>query len=969
MKAEPGRFADSSMADAPLHDADVPRDSSPVSYDRKTSHSAEEVGTHRPSATTLPAGKGENRMTNESSIDSPRRDSAPSPRRAARAAREKAESERSAAQAEQPTARPEDSAVQDHSAPARHGSATHHAPNPGDSAKVDDAQSVAAAKAAAEAAKVAEATEAAEKLRLEAAAGARADALDAAQRARTQSAQRARTEAIEAQRAAAERVRQTLRANAAPLRDRSRAARSAVSPDSSLETTSGSLNGGESRRSAANPAARRSQPRRASDAPFDQNADQHQSRYVVEPQTPQRAAPVAPAPIESQPTAAEQAPVEAPAKVTPPDAKATVAPAPKAVPAQKVVPAPKAADAPAKATSPAPKAEPVAKPATEAPTKATPPAPKAAPAPTAPVDAPAKATPPAPEPKAAAEAPAKATPPVPKAEPAPQAAAVAPTKATEAAPKATEAPKSTEAAPAKATPPAAKAAPASKPAAKPAAKAQAKPTQAAPQEAPAVKTAAEAPAKVTPQAPKTATTTAKTPPPAATPAMPSTPPVPQKPQSTPATEPEVAPEGGPDLTQDHVDAELAYVGAGSGDSQDSAGFTVPAATELQIDYAPHVNWEPTGDQSQGRENLFLMTSGIDRKARKERLRRRNWIISVVVLAFCAVIFGVVLFLGGIVERLNPSDFEGPGGTTVSFEVKPGQGPAAIANELVDKKIVASDKLFLESIQLVDAPSREIHPGTYELREEMPALDAATILIGEAAAKVSYVAIKENTRMGTVITDVATATGLSETELGVLVEDPSAFGLPKSVADLEGYLHPGEYRFPVDADAKTVLKTMVDTTLKTLTDAGITDPEQQYHVLKVASILQAEARPNDYATVAGALENRLREGNTETAGLLQVDSSVIYGLDRYTLHFTPKEKADAGNAYNTYVHPGLPPTPIGSPGSGAITAAAHPEANDFYYWVTVNANTGETKFAKTYAEHRVNQNEFRTWCAANTDVCK
>ena len=451
--------------------------------------------------------------------------------------------------------------------------------------------------------------------------------------------------------------------------------------------------------------------------------------------------------------------------------------------------------------------------------------------------------------------------------------------------------------------------------------------------------------------------------------MPSTPPVLQKPQSTPATEPDVAPEGGADLTADHVDAELADFGADSGDSQDSAGFTEPAAPESQMDYAPHVNWEPTGDQSQGRENLFLMTSGIDRKARKERLRRRNWIISLVVLAFCAVIFGVVLFLGGIVERLNPSDFEGPGGTTVSFEVKPGQGPAAIANELVNKKIVASDKLFLESIQLVDAPSREIHPGTYELREEMPALDAATILIGEAAAKVSYVAIKENTRMGTVITDVATATGLSETELGVLVEDPSAFGLPKSVVDLEGYLHPGEYRFPVDADAKTVLKTMVDTTLKTLTDAGITDPEQQYHVLKVASILQAEARPNDYATVAGALENRLREGNTETAGLLQVDSSVIYGLDRYTLHFTAKEKANAGNAYNTYVHPGLPPTPIGSPGSGAITAAAHPEANDFYYWVTVNANTGETKFAKTYAEHRVNQNEFRTWCAANTDVCK
>ncbi|WP_411734045.1 endolytic transglycosylase MltG [Paeniglutamicibacter sp.] len=376
---------------------------------------------------------------------------------------------------------------------------------------------------------------------------------------------------------------------------------------------------------------------------------------------------------------------------------------------------------------------------------------------------------------------------------------------------------------------------------------------------------------------------------------------------------------------------------------------------------PHASFE--------RQNLFLTSTATDRQARKARRRRRNWVVLAVLLGFCAVIFGIVIFLQGVMDRLSPQDFPAPGGEAVTFEVESGWGPQLIGRELESRDIVASDKLFLEAIQLVETESREIHPGTYELRREMPALDAAQILIGEPAAKVSYVAIKQNTRMNQVLEDIATATGLSANELAALSEDPAAFGITTEVANLEGYLHPGEYRFPLDVDAKTVLKTMVDATLKTLTDNGITDANQQYHVLQVASILQAEARQNDYGTVAGALENRLHPSNTETNGLLQVDSTVIYGLDRYTLQMTETEKKDAGNAYNTYIHKGLPPTPIGSPGDPAIQAAAHPTPNDFYYWVTVNTNSGETKFAKTYAEHLVNQNEFRAWCAANTDVCK
>lgn len=378
---------------------------------------------------------------------------------------------------------------------------------------------------------------------------------------------------------------------------------------------------------------------------------------------------------------------------------------------------------------------------------------------------------------------------------------------------------------------------------------------------------------------------------------------------------------------------------------------------------------PHEDPATGREALFLAGDPEEEATRRKARRRRNAIMAVVLLGFAAVIFGVVMILQGVMAKLNPADYPAPGGAAISFEVKPGWGPKQIGRALVADDIVASDKLFVEAIQLVETDNREIHPGTYDLRVQMPALDAATILIGEGGDKVGYVAIKQNTRLNAVLEETAKASGLPLKDFQALAKDPTAFGITSGAKNLEGYLHPGEYRFPVDADASSILQMMVDATQKSLTEVGITDPAEQYRALKIASILQAEARPNDYATVAGALENRMHPSNTQTNGLLQVDSTVIYGLDRYTLHFTKEEKADASNPFNSYVHKGLPPTPIGSPGDSALKAAANPQENDYYYWVTVNTNTGETKFAKTYAEHQVNQNEFRGWCAANKDVCK
>lgn len=352
--------------------------------------------------------------------------------------------------------------------------------------------------------------------------------------------------------------------------------------------------------------------------------------------------------------------------------------------------------------------------------------------------------------------------------------------------------------------------------------------------------------------------------------------------------------------------------------------------------------------------------------RQQRRQRRNRIMGITGAIFAAALVGVIILVQSLVAGSKPADYAGPGTTDTTFEVKQGWGPIQIGRQLQADDIVKSDQAFLEALQ--SSTSGEIHPGSYQLKKQMKATDVVNILTAQGP-RVNYIALNENSRKNEVYQKISEATGVAIEQISSFDSKGTEFGLPADVKTLEGYLHPGEYRFPVDTPIKDILQDMINKTLAELKKMGITDPKQQYRVLTIASILQGEATSKDYPTVAGAIENRLNPGNTETNGFLQLDSTVTYGLGTRSLQFTPEQKKDPANLYNTYVHKGLPPTPIGSPGNSAIDAAAKPQKNDYYYWVTVNIETGETKFAKTYAEHQKYQQEFRNYCNANADKCK
>jgi UPF0755 protein len=77
---------------------------------------------------------------------------------------------------------------------------------------------------------------------------------------------------------------------------------------------------------------------------------------------------------------------------------------------------------------------------------------------------------------------------------------------------------------------------------------------------------------------------------------------------------------------------------------------------------------------------------------------------------------------------------------------------------------------------------------------------------------------------------------------------------------------------------------------------------------------------------------------------------------------------ADSPYNTYTQKGLPPTPIEAPGDDAIEAAAHPVDGPWFFYVTVNLKTGETKFTESYDEFLAFRQELDEYCETQSDRC-
>jgi UPF0755 protein len=118
----------------------------------------------------------------------------------------------------------------------------------------------------------------------------------------------------------------------------------------------------------------------------------------------------------------------------------------------------------------------------------------------------------------------------------------------------------------------------------------------------------------------------------------------------------------------------------------------------------------------------------------------------------------------------------------------------------------------------------------------------------------------------------------------------------------------------------------------------------YEALIAASLVEKEVfLDSERPMIAGVIMNRLNNNM-----LLQIDSTIIFGLgDKYSGMIT-REDLTTDTPYNTYTRKGLPPTPIGMTGASTIEAIMHPTIHDYYYFVA--QGNGSHQFSKSLVEH-------------------
>lgn len=264
------------------------------------------------------------------------------------------------------------------------------------------------------------------------------------------------------------------------------------------------------------------------------------------------------------------------------------------------------------------------------------------------------------------------------------------------------------------------------------------------------------------------------------------------------------------------------------------------------------------------------------------------------------------------------------------EIERGAGSRRIGEQLVEAGVTNSMWLFLwERAWNLDA---KLMAGEYIFERPVSASEAFEIL---AAGKVRLypLTIPEGLNRFQ-IADVIDAAGLAtRDEALALTADPGPVkDLLPQAESLEGVLYPETYSLAKSSTAEDLLDAMVDRFLEALAEAR----EQRtveigdWEAVILASMIEEEAvGQTERGLVSSVFHNRIRRGM-----LMQCDPTIIYGLvreDRYRGKIYLSDLRDP-HPYNTYIHEGLPPGPIASPGLESLKAAFAPSESDFLFFV-------------------------------------
>jgi UPF0755 protein len=323
-------------------------------------------------------------------------------------------------------------------------------------------------------------------------------------------------------------------------------------------------------------------------------------------------------------------------------------------------------------------------------------------------------------------------------------------------------------------------------------------------------------------------------------------------------------------------------------------------------------------------------------------------------------FFVGLYLQSQAELINTPVSDDP--SPVPFTVAVGETAVSVANKLYEQNLISDPDVFRRFLSY-NGLDASLEAGDYELRRNMTMREIAETLQKANFEEVS-VTIPEGWRaeqVAELLTQQQIMDGtafLAVVRQGVGVEHPLLAGRPAG-ASYEGYLFPDTYRLPIKATPEDLIQRMVENMAGKIPPNALDLAAGQgytfYEILTIASIVEREAViPAERPTIASVYLNRLAQGM-----YLQADPTVQYAMGYQTdsgqwwkTPVTLDEYSQVNSPYNTYLNPGLPPSPIASPGASSIIATLQPEQTDYIFFMGCGGE-GAHLFANNYETHQQN----------------
>ncbi|MCK4352367.1 endolytic transglycosylase MltG [candidate division WOR-3 bacterium] len=294
------------------------------------------------------------------------------------------------------------------------------------------------------------------------------------------------------------------------------------------------------------------------------------------------------------------------------------------------------------------------------------------------------------------------------------------------------------------------------------------------------------------------------------------------------------------------------------------------------------------------------------------------------------------------------------GVEVGINIESGGNLTQVATELHAQGVIKHPFLFKIWARLTNN-DRKIKAGYYRFKTPSSIRKVLRMLIEGKTAEIK-VTIPEGAILGEIAWLFWKKGGVDKEEFLKLAFDTSyikTFDI--QAKSLEGFLFPATYFIPHKAKSRDVICEMVARFFQVFTPELKAQANSISFTLEeaviFASIIEKEAVcDSEKPIIASVYHNRLRN-----KWALQCDATVQYILQEHKSRLTYKD-VRTPSPYNTYLHPGLPPGAICSPGVRSIRAALWPAETNYYYFVA--RGNGKHIFSRNLKEHKLAKRKVR-----------